>query len=824
MFGNFYITAYRNFVRRKQYSLLSVLVMVIGLTTAFLTLLYARYEFSYDGWITGVDNLYRVEHTFHFPGSSRDGLSRVGRPYGPAMQEYFPQIESFTRSVQLPSNIRIGENRFSDPIELVDANFLSFFDLEMISGDRESGLSDIGTVLISERMAQKYFPGQDPLGQVMTINDLQDYRVAGVMKNLPENTHLSHEIIVLYDDSAFAPFFPDLATLEQWNFPIFHTHIRLRDGATGEEIAARLDEFTNTHFIHPNPARAHMTPTEFVTLRLEPVSDIHLHSTNIDEAVPAGTFNTVMGLVLIALLILLAVVINYINLATALSTLRAREISLRKTMGAGNAQIRMQFILEAVILALMAMVISLFIVELSLPWFSEFLNLEFGTLRLFSDPAVLLGVLALTIMLGLISGLYPAFYLARIKPVEVLSANKSSEKVTARARSFLVTLQFAVSIGLLITIFIVFRQISYVTEMDIGVVTDDVAIVRLPTLGTLEALPSLMDELERTPGVLALGASSTVPTDGQTVSTAVEVPWAPTEDALSAWWAAVDGGFFETYGLQALAGRVFSDNFPADRIEELPEDMENFEANVLINESALGFLSIANADAAIGKRFRMGGSNFNRAIFWVTIVGVVPDFQFGSAYSEIKPTFFMQRMDLFGSLSVRSTPEAFAGVQQRIDELWARYLPEETLTRQPLSELIGAQYDQVNRQGDSLLFLSIVAVVISCLGLFGMSSFIVERRTREIGIRKVLGARVSEIITLLIVQFSLPVVWANLIAWPIAWYLMREWLNGFNYRIELSLMPFLLAGLASLTIAWLIVGAHAYRVARSNPVHALRYE
>lgn len=406
----------------------------------------------------------------------------------------------------------------------------------------------------------------------------------------------------------------------------------------------------------------------------------------------------------------------------------------------------------------------------------------------------------------------------------MLSANRSTEQATSGARSLLVMLQFSVSIGLLITIFVVFRQISYVTQMDIGVVTDDIVVVRLPSLGALEALPQLKSETERLPGVLSVGVSTLVPSDGQPVSTAVEVPWAPTEDALSAWWASVDEGFFETYGLEAVAGRLLSREFPADRIEALPDDMSDFEANVLINERSLKFLSIESPEAAIGKRFRIGGSNFNKSLFWVTIVGVVPDFQFGSAYDEITPTFFLQREDFYGALSVRTTPEAFSAVQQSIEELWMRILPDETLTSQSLSELINAQYDQVNRQGDSLLFLSLVAVVISCLGLYGMSSFVVERRTREIGIRKVLGAKVSEIMALLVIQFSRPVVWANLIAWPVAWYLMQDWLDSFTYRIDLSPMPFMLAGLASLTIAWLIVGAHAFRAARANPVHALRYE
>jgi len=824
MFKNFLTTAYRNFVRRKQYSLLSIMVMVIGLTTAFLTLLYARYEFSYESHIAGADNIYRVENTYHFPGGNVNDLAFSGAPAGPAMVDYFPDVIETTRSTRLQSNLRIGEKRFEGTLELVDPNFLEFFDVNLLSGDRSGVLGDIGSMLLSEQTAQQFFGDSDPIGQVITVNDHQDYRVTGVMQNLPDNTHLAHEIVVLFDRSAFTPFFPSLEMLEQWNMPAFQTYIRMTESADVAAVERRMEEFTNANYVHPNPARAHMTPSIFVTMRIRPIRDIHLFSENIDEVVPAGTFDTVLGLILIAGLILMAVVINYINLATALSTLRAREISLRKTLGAHNSQVRLQFISEAVFLAMLAMTISFLIVELSLPFFSQFLNLDQGALRLFGDPAIIISMFSLSFVLGVVSGLYPAFYLSRIKPVEVLSSNQSSEKVTAKARSFLVTLQFAVSIGLLVAISVVFSQTRYVTRMDIGVSTENIMVVRLPDLESQRALPQIRDEVKRLPGVQAVGISSTVPTDGVAISTAVEVPWAPTEDALSAWYVTTDGGFFEVYGLKPLAGRLFSDEFPTDLIAELPEDMTGFQANVLINESALSFLSIGSASDAIGRQFRFGGSNLNSGFIAANIVGVLPDFQFGSAYNTIQPTFFLQRMDQVFALSVRTTPEAFSGMRSQIEDIWNRYLPDVTLTQDPLGELISAQYDQVNRQGDSLLFLSIVAVLISCLGLFGMSSFMVERRTREIGMRKVLGAKVYEIIALLLLQFSRPVVWANLIAWPIAWYLMRNWLDGFSYRIDLSPMPFLIAGLASLAIAWLIVGAHAFRAARANPIKALRYE
>lgn len=824
MFKNFLTTAFRNFLRRKQYSMLSILVMVIGLTTAFLTLIYARHEFSYESHIADADNIYRVENIYHFPGGSVNSLGFVGSPAGPALVNYFDQAIEYTRTTQLQSNLKIGENRFDGTIDLVDANFLEFFEIKLLVGDRVSSLNNVGSLLLSERSAERLFGQTDPIDQIITVNDHQDYRVTGIMKNLPDNTHQAHEMIALFDRNAFRPFFNSLDLLDQWNAPFFETYVRMQPGADVIDLENRLEEFTNANYVHPNPARSQMTPSIFATTRIRPIREIHLFSDTIFETKPAGTFGTVIGLILIAGLILMAVVINYVNLATALSTLRAREISLRKILGAHRFQIRLQFIAEAVFLALLSMSLSLFLVELSLPFFGQFLNLSENALTLFGDPVVLAAMFVLSLSVGILSGLYPAYYLSRIKPAEILSSNQSSEKVTAKARSLLVTLQFAVSIGLLVAISVVFRQTSYVTEMDIGVDTDNVMVVRIPDLESQSALPQIRDEVQRIPGVTAVGISSTVPTDGVAISTAVEVPWAPTEDALSAWYATADGGFFETYDLQPVAGRLFSQEFPADLIEEFPEDPSGFSANVLINESALSFLSINSATDAIGKQFRFGGSNLNDGFLTANIVGVVPDFQFGSAYDTIQPTFFLQRMDQVFALSVRTTPEAFAGVRDQIKVIWDRYLPDVPLTQDPMEELISTQYDQVNRQGDSLLFLSIVAVVISCLGLFGMSSFMVERRTREIGVRKVLGARVIQIITMLVLQFSRPVIWANLIAWPVAWYIMRQWLDGFSYRIELSAMPFLLAGLASLVIAWLIVGAHAFRAARTNPIKALRYE
>jgi putative ABC transport system permease protein len=824
MLRNFLVTAYRHFLLRKQYSLLSILVMVIGLTTALLTFLYARYEFSYENWLADAGNIHRVDADYHFPGAAPYPTGFTGRPTGPAMKRYFPEIADFTRIAQFQSTVERDGEVFDDPVDFADPNYLSFFDFQMMEGERETVLGDISSVIISERSAEKYFGVEPAIGKILTINGVRDYRVTGVFRDLPDNTHLANDIMVLYDESALSPFFTDTTVMENWNLIIVQTYFKLNPGARIETLAAGMDEFTRSNYKHPSPLRAQMNPLDFVNLRVGPISEIHLYSESVNELKPGGTIETVLGLVAIAVLILIAVVVNYINLATALSSLRAKEISLRKAMGARDGQIRLQFFAEALLLALIAMLVSFVAVQAMLPWFSEFLNLRPDTLQVFSDPVALAAMLAITVTLGLVSGAYPAIYLARVKPVEALSANRSGERTTARSRALLVTLQFSVSVGLLIAILIVTRQIDFVTSMDIGVDTDNITVVRLPNLDAGQATPTLLEEIRKIPGVISAGASSNVPTDGPVISTGVDIPGRDDEDALSAWYASVDAGFLETYGIAILAGRGFSEDFPVDRRASVPQDQPDVEGTVLVNETAVRFLGFQNNQDVLGFRYRINASINYSGQFWVTVVGVVPDFQFGSAYDQIQPTFFTQTEDAFFAISVKTTADAIEPVQAAIKEIWDRVLPGTNLTINPMSELIDGQYDAVNRQAASLQFLGIVAIVIACLGIFGMASFMVERRTREIGMRKVLGARVSQILTLLLAQFSKPVVLANLLAWPVAWFLMRDWLDGFTYRIDLTAMPFLLAGLISLAIAWLIVSLHALRAARSNPVHALRYE
>ena len=314
------------------------------------------------------------------------------------------------------------------------------------------------------------------------------------------------------------------------------------------------------------------------------------------------------------------------------------------------------------------------------------------------------------------------------------------------------------------------------------------------------AQPALSNQISAIPGVLAVGISSQVPTNGNPISTAVEIPGRANEDALSAWYASVNRGFFDVYDLAPIAGRLFSEAFPADRIIELPEDPTGVVGNILINENSLAFLGFEHPDQAIGQQLRLGGSNFNNALINVIIIGVVPNFHFGSAYDEIQPTFFIQREDQFAQMSVRTTPDSFSSVQDEIDEIWQRVMPDETIIRTVMSEMIAEQYSSVNRQGSILAFLSVIAIVISSLGILGMATFMIQRKTLEIGIRKILGAKVTDIIKLLLIQISKPIFLANLIAWPFAWYLLNAWLDSFVFRISITPLPFLLAGLASLTI------------------------
>jgi putative ABC transport system permease protein len=561
----------------------------------------------------------------------------------------------------------------------------------------------------------------------------------------------------------------------------------------------------------------HLTGAQIYLLHLTPFAKVHLDSGRWqNNMTPPGSVATVYGVTAIGVLILLVACFNFMNLATAGALLRAREIALRKTMGARRGQLMTQFLGEAVLMALLALLLALAMAEVLLPLFDAFLQRPIS-FDVRADWPLLLVILAIAVLAGLVSGSYPALVLSGFRPASVLRANTAGQAGSGRLRASLVVLQFAVSIGLGIAALVVFSQIRFARHVDLGMQRDNVLIVSGHGRLTGDGHQSFVQGLRSQPGVLALGFDNIEPFESGTSLVPVKVPGRPDVVLLNEIAASPD--IPTVYGMKLVAGRLLSDARADDRMyetKELQADARNEGHSILVNAAAsvrLGF----TPEQAIGKVILFG---FNHA----AIVGVLADAKYGGARESVKPTAFGYYPESGANLAVRVRADMIPQTLSFIDKSWHSFAPISAVERHFLDDGFDKLYRADERQGEMFDIFVGIAILIACLGLFGLAAFTAGRRTKEIGIRKVFGARTRDIVFLLIWQFSIPVLIANAIAWPLAWYYLRGWLEGFAYRIPLSPVYFIVVGAAALLIAWITIFAHAWRVGRANPINALRYE
>jgi putative ABC transport system permease protein len=560
------------------------------------------------------------------------------------------------------------------------------------------------------------------------------------------------------------------------------------------------------------------------------VRDVHLGKAQDGAMTPGNDRRTIATFTIVALLILVMACVNFTNLATARAGQRAREVALRKVLGATRRQLVVQFLFEAVLIAGIAMVLALAMVELTLPAIANFLQADLSLSYLGRD-GVLLPVLALVLVVGVAAGAYPAFFLANFEPARVLKANKSSSDAQGSGllRNALVIGQFAVSIGLIICTATVYGQTVYARTTDPGFQRD--GLIQIESVGRRQTWPMLdtfINEIRRLDGVVSVGRSGIGIATRNNTNNGIQLPGRTEPVTIGSY--SVDTGFFDTMGIRPVAGRLFDRSRPADdSTTPFPQDPVAERAlvargiNVVANELAVKRLGFKSAQEAIGKQVLTSVDPEVGGVMPTTIIGVVPDSRFRSIRDPLDPIFFRYESTGHGAMLVRYKSARPAAVNAAIEGVWKRLFPEVPYDGAFSEEIVGKLYAAEAARATVFAVFAGLAVVIGCLGLFGLAAFTAERRTKEIGIRKVLGARTVDIVRLLVWQFSRPVLIANLIAWPIAWWLMRDWLNGFDTRIALTPVPFLLAGSLALAIAIVTVAGHAFRVARTNPVRALRY-
>jgi putative ABC transport system permease protein len=834
MWRNYLTVAVRALAKNRTYAFINIFGLTIGLAACLAVLLYIRYEVSYDASLADAERTFQLQQWINAsddPNLAPGGTQMTSYISGQRLRQ-FPQIEQVVYvGRQQPVILQEGRGTISKDFVYVDGPLFDVLRLPFVRGDRRTALTSPGSMVLTETEALRRFGTRDVVGRTLTIvtsKGSTDFRISGVVQDPPRNSHLALSVVARVDFEALfggaVPFLTEWMPKNGW------AYARLRAHAKVTEIARQMPAWERRNIPDQMIGGERQNPGTDVDWRLVNVRDIHLGEAQ-DGMRPTNDRGTIFALAVVGALILALGVVNFVNLATARAGQRAREVAMRKVLGASRRQLMAQFLSESMLVTALAMVIALALVELVLPYINAFLDAELS-LSYVGEGGVLLPILALILLVGGAGGLYPAFFLSRFRPAAVLKANKSSAETpgSGRLRSVLVVGQFAVSIGLIICTTIIYAQTAFARTVDPGYQRDSILQIGNAYRAALRpVMDTLLREIGLVEGVTSVGRSTIgVATWGMENMT-VTAPGAtqPVEFELYR----VDPAFFRTMRIATVAGRTFAKDQARDD-STLPLAADDADAaarahrgyNVVLNELAARQLGYNRPNDLVGRTLLADDGDVETVGRTpVTVIGIVGNSRFRSIRDPVAPMMFLYERYQPGWLLVRYSGNP-AEVRQRIERVWKRIAPDVPFEAEFSEDIVQELYASEETRGIVFAVFAFLAILVACLGLFGLAAFIAERRTKEIGIRKVFGATVRDIVKLLAWQFSKPVVLANLIAWPVAWWVMRDWLNGFDARIQLGLEPFVLAGLIALIIALGTVAAHAFKVARANPIHALRYE
>jgi putative ABC transport system permease protein len=686
--------------------------------------------------------------------------------------------------------------------------------------------------VLTQSEATKRFGTDQVVGRTLTIISRgirRDFKITGVLKDVPKNSSLKIDAILRLDFPAFYVDQPEFLT-KCWGCQSGYVFVKMRPGTDIKQIQAQMPAWEKRNIPDEPNGDIMYNAGDDQDWHLINLKDVHLGKAQEATLTPGNDNRSIATFAIIAVLILGMAVVNFTNLATARASQRAREVALRKVLGATRNQLIIQFVAESVLISAVAMLLALALVELLVRPFAAFLDSDI-TLSYFGKEGVLLPAIGLTLIVGIVSGLYPAFFLSRFQPAQVLKANRSASETpgSGRIRAALVVMQFAVSIGLIICTAVIYGQTVYARHVDPGFKRDH--ILQMEELGRAQLWPRVegfVEQVKRVPGVVDAGLTDIgINTDNNSNSGIIPPG---SNQLINIGQYNVGEGFLNAMGLTMKAGRWFDASRPMDDTTiPYPQDkavekaMAQRGINVVLNEYAVKKLGFKSPQDAVGKTVRTQYFGPDNGNVNVNIIGVVGDSRFRSVRKPIDPIMFHKIRTGPGWLMVRYRGDP-AAVRAALERQWKQFTNEVPFSAKFSDDIMGEMYKKEDARAQSFAAFSLLAVIIGCLGLFGLAAFTAERRTKEIGIRKVLGARTRDIVRLLVWQFSKPIIIANVIAWPVAWWLMRDWLNTFDQRIPLTPIPFVVAGAIALGIAVATVVGHAIKVARANPIHALRYE
>ena len=808
MLRNYLTIAFRNLFRQKVYSFVNIAGLAIGIGTCVLILSFVRFELSYDTYHEKADRIYRVAQERIAVDGQVMPTATSPPPLAPALRAEFPEVVQAARFIRGSSVIFHENNRFQESILFGDASVLEVFDFPLIKGDRHTALRSPYSVVLTERAARKYFGTKDPMGQVLTFVTpvvQNHYTVTGIIREVPRNSHFRFEILASY--ASLHERGATSAILKNWlSNPLLYTYLVLSERYSPQELEDKFPAFAKKYMGEVLSERG-----MGVRFFLQPITRIHLYSNLSHEIEPNSDIVHVYIFAALACFVLLIACINFMNLSTARSAARAKEVGIRKVVGAYRLQLIRQFIGESALLAFIALLFAVSLVELSLPLFNRLISQQLVVE--YTSISAILGLAGVALVTGIVAGSYPAFFLSAFQPVTVLKGTRQAGLQTSRIRQLLVVVQFAISIALITGTSVIYAQMAYVKDKDLGFERANVISLPLFRHRDLRAkYEAIKADFLQSPDLLSCALSSRVPVP--TRSTGFPLRRRPVhpegvQGEMQVPGYAVDHDFIKTLGIEIVEGRDFSKDFSTDESDA-----------VVVNETAVVHFGWGSPKEALGKELVLTFRESRPR----TVIGVVKDFHVQSLYQQIEPMFLHISPSGGYYFLVRIRSNRSSDALSFLKEKWETYVPYSPFEYAFLDDYFERQYRADEQRGKMLGGLTALAICIACLGLFGLASYIAEQRTKEVGIRKVLGASVANIVLLFTKDFVKPVVLANLLAWPVAYYAMSGWLHNFAYRIDLSIGFFLLSGVLTLMIALLTVGWQAVRTAGANPVDSLRSE
>ena len=800
---NYLKIALRNLKKDKGYSLINISGLAVGMAFCVLLMLHVQYELSYDKYHENKDRIYRVVHEY----TGRDGNVQTGLTFPGHFTEILkselPEIENTMRlysySWREKALVSRGSNQFyEDRFFLADPSILKIFSFPLLKGDPDIALSKDNSLLITEEMAAKYFGDEDPIGKTLTITHVNtvNFEITGILKNIPGNSHFKFDLLAPLESNKYL-YWTNLIESDGSNF---YTYLLISEESKPEILQQKIQILAKRY------------PTIFDEndrLFIQDIKSIHLYSDHRNEIEQNGDIYDVYLFTILAVIILLTACINFINLSTARSAVRSKEVAMRKVAGANRIQLVLQFLGESILYTFIALPLSLIIVELVLPIFNNVIGADLK-LGLFDNPASIIYIIFLTLMVGIAAGSYPSILVSKQHPQKLIKGESMFGIKKSYFRNILVISQFAVSVVFITGTIIISKQMSFVKNKKLGFDKEQIVIIPLKDDPVSQMHSTLKEELLKNPAVLSASVSDYLPSS---IRARMRIWYEGYRDTKDKWITCldVDYDFLDTYGIKLSAGRNFSKDLKTDETKAY-----------IVNEAAVKDFGW---ESAVGKQFQISNKGLARQIYERgTIIGVVNDFHFRSLHQKIEPLVLNIYPSRYRYISIKIQPGNISGTLSYLKQSWKNIIADRPFEYFFFDEEFDKMYISENKMNRIFVYSAILTIFIACMGLFGLASFMTERRTREIGIRKVLGASISNVIFTTSKEFLVLVTGAIIIALPVSYYIMYKWLQNFEYRIPMNIELFIFAALSALIIAAAAVCYQVLKSANTNPVDCIKYE